>query len=325
MKKLFFYTIATFVLLTITSGNGYCQAVMTMTTETNFREFENKTIFEGDTLNGKIKTIIESIYGQIHHGGKHYNGENIIYTFDEYGLQIRRKGNEQDFLKYYSFNKLVKTEIYREKTGELDITFEYVYDENKNLYKYIRKSFPARNYNFDYHVTYYKYDKNNQLIEIEKGNKPKNSEETITETIKYQYDENGDCVIEEEYRENDLSKKKEHKYINHKLIETFSWQWFEETDLYIKNLYTYNNDGTLESNTRIFYHYGSKNEIAMENTTLYYYTYDNKNRLIEYQEINERNYKKITYSDFDEKGNWQQKNTDDNGRKSKVIRRFEYF
>ena len=36
MKRLFFHTIALLILLTATSGNAFCQAVMMMKTETNF-------------------------------------------------------------------------------------------------------------------------------------------------------------------------------------------------------------------------------------------------------------------------------------------------
>jgi len=65
MKKLFFYTIATFVLLTITSGNGYCQAVMTMTTAPKTKEVS--FILEGsgkvtiDWGDGKKENSIISI------------------------------------------------------------------------------------------------------------------------------------------------------------------------------------------------------------------------------------------------------------------------
>jgi hypothetical protein len=182
--------------------------------------------------------------------------------------------------------------------------------------------------NYDYFVTYYKYDINNQLIEKERGEKLKYSKEKIIETIKYQYDENGDCITEEEYDGKVLREKKEHKYINHKLVETFSWQWFEGEDLYVKNLYTYNNDGTLESNTYILYHYNSKNEIASKNTTYYHYTYDDKNRLIEYKKTNtNQNYYNLitTYNNFDKMGNWQLKITNKDGKETKEKRKFDYF
>ena len=180
---------------------------------------------------------------------------------------------------------------------------------------------------FNYFVTYYKYDKNNKLIETREGEKRKMFKEKITETIKYQYNENGDCVIEEEYEGKSLIKKKEHKYENHKLIETISWQWFEGFGYYTKKIYKYNEDGTIKF---IIHNSSETKEFSEKNneTTFYHYIYDNNNRLIEFQEIYKGYipYKKtITYSDFDNKGNWQLKITNDNGRKEKVKRRFVYF
>lgn len=176
---------------------------------------------------------------------------------------------------------------------------------------------PNERYNYsDSTVTQYLYNNENKLIE--------QSEDR--ETLKYQYDENGDCVIEESYYGNFLRKKTENKYINHKLEETISWQWFEGFGYYTKNLYKYNEDGILKS---IDIYHSDTQEFSnkKDGTIFYHYTYDNKNRLIKFQEIAKHNYyeKTITYSDFDEKGNWQLKNTNDNGRKNKIKRGFEYF
>lgn len=77
----------------------------TFQTKTNFREFEDKTIFEEDTLNGKIKTIIQNSYGE------YRDGSDVIYTFDEYGLQVRRQGFGQDIFEYYEGNKVIKSSI----------------------------------------------------------------------------------------------------------------------------------------------------------------------------------------------------------------------
>ena len=107
--------------------------------------------------------------------------------------------------------------------------------------------------------------------------------------------------------------------------ETLSWKWFEGFGYYTKDVYNYNENGTLKSIT----HYTSDTkEFSKENdgTTFYDYTYDNENRLVKYQEINDNYYKKtITYGDFDVKGNWQLKNTNDNGEKSGIKRRFYYY
>jgi len=318
MNKPFFYTAAALILLTAASRNAFCQAVMTMKTETNFREFEDKTIFEGDTLNGKIKTITQNTYGE------YSKGKDIIYTFDEYGLHVRRQGLGQDIFTYYNFNKFVKSEIYYVGTGELGRTNERIYDDNGNLIKHISKIIPMKNSfsDFDYFVTYYKYNEKNQLIEKEESEKRKKSNEEMRFTIKYQYDENGDCVIEKGY---DGKVLKEHKYINHKLVETFSWQLSDGMKYYKKDLYQYNEDGTLNS----IIHYSSYTEEFSEKDkgiTFYYYTYDNNNRLIEYKSIDEEGYYTIiTYENFDEKGNWQLKITNKDGKISEIKRRFEYF
>jgi len=282
----------------------------TIQTKTNFREFEDKTIFEGDTLNGKIKTIIQNSYGV------YRDGSDVIYTFDEYGLLIRRHGFGQDIFKYYKENKVIKSSICFANNGKEYRRNEYLYDERGNLIKHIHILLPNEKYNFsDSTITQYFYNNKNKLIEQRESR----------ETIKYQYDEYGDCVIEEKYYEDFLREKIENKHINHRLEETLSWKWFEGFGYYTKDIYNYNEDGTLNS---ITHHTSGTKEFSKENgeTTFYYYTYDNEQRLVKFQEINKNFYKKtITYSDFDVKGNWQLKNTNDNGSKSNIKRRFDYF
>ena len=305
MKKIIFYT-TTFILL-IMSNKGCCQSQMTMTTETNFRKFEDKTIFDDDTLNGKIKTIIQNTYGE------YYSGEDVIYTFDEYGLQVRRQGIGQDIFNYYEGNKVIKSSICLADNGKEYRKNEYLYDERENLIKHIHIFLPDS----DSTITQYFYNNENKLIEQRENR----------ETTKYQYDENGDCVIEKKYHGNFLNGEIENEYINHRLAKTLSWRWFEGFRFYTKETYNYNEDGTLKSITYYAYNYDTKAFSEEENgTTFYYYTYDNENRLVKFQEINKNNYKKtITYSNFDEKGNWQLKNTNDYGRKSKIKRKFDYF
>jgi len=91
--------------------------------KSNFREFEDKTIFEGDTLNGKIKTIIENFYG------KYSNGEDVIYTFDKYGLLVRQQSFVQDIFYYYKFNKIIKSSIRFADNGKEYTKNEYLYNK----------------------------------------------------------------------------------------------------------------------------------------------------------------------------------------------------
>jgi len=280
-----------------------------ISTNTNFRELEDKTIFEGDTLNGKIKTIIQNSYGE------YCDSSDVIYTFNEYGLQVRRQGFGQDIFEYYKGNKVIKSSICFLDNGKEYKRNEYFYDEEGNLKKHVLIDLPNEKNNLtDSTITKYFYNNKNKLIEKKEGR----------ETIKYQYDEYNDCIIEEYYDKDFLRKKIENKYINHRLEESLSWEWFEESGFYIKESYCYNTGGILKSITQ---NVSQTKEFSKENnkTTFYYYTYDNKNRLVKFQEIMNKYIKTITYSNFDIKGNWQLKNTNDNGRKSIIKRRFEYF
>jgi hypothetical protein len=293
-----------------TKSEGNVPEKDSIPTKTNFQEFEDKTIFEGDTLNGKVKTITQNSYG------KYCDNSDVIYTFNEYGLQVRRQGFGQDIFEYYKENKVIKSSICFADNGKEYTRNEYLYDERGNLIKHVLIDLLNEKFNLsDNTITEYFYNDKNKLIEKREGR----------EKIIYQYDEYTDCVIEEYYYEDFLRKKIENKYINHRLEETLSWRLFEGVGSYTKKTYSYNTDGTLKSIT----HYASDTKDFFKQnseTTFYYYTYDNKNRLVKFQEINNNYYEKtITYSNFDVKGNWQLKYTNDNGRKSKIKRRFEYF
>jgi len=282
----------------------------TIQANTNFREFEDKTIFKDDTLNGKVKTITQNFYGE------YYDSSDVVYTFDKYGLQVRRQGFGQDIIEYYKENKLIKSSICFADNGKEYGRNEYLYDEKGNLIKHIHINLPNEKYKFsDSTIMYYFYNNENKLIEERNGR----------ETIKYQYDEFNDCVIEKNYYGDFLSKKIENKYINHRLEEKLTWKWFEGFRYYSREIYNYNADGTLKS---ITHYLSNTKEFSKENgeTTFFNYTFDNENRLVKIQEINKNYYEKIiSYSDFDLKGNWQLKNTNDNGRKSKIKRKIEYF
>ena len=129
-------------------------------TKTNLREFENKTIFESDTLNGKVKTIIQNSYGEW------LDGSDVIYSFDEYGLQVRRQGFGQDIFEYYENNKVIKSSICSSDNGTEYRRNEYLYDERGNLIKHIHIMLPNEKYNFsDSTITQYFFNNKNELIE----------------------------------------------------------------------------------------------------------------------------------------------------------------
>ena len=292
-----------------TKSKNNLPEIDTIQTSINFREFENKTVFEGDTLNGKIKTIIQNSYGE------NRDSSDVIYTFDENGLQVRRQGFGQDIFKYYEGNRVVKSSICLANNGKEYRRNEYLYDERGNLIKHIHISLPNEKYNYsDSTIIQYFYNSNNKLIEQREDK----------ETIKYQYDEFNDCVIEERYYSDFLRGRTENKYINHRLEETLSWRWFEGFGYYTKEIHQYNEDGTL----KYIIHYTSHTKEfskKADGTMFYYYTYNNENILVKFREVNKNYEKTITYNEFDVKGNWQMKNTNDNGRKSKIKRRFDYF
>lgn len=164
----------------------------TIQAKTNFREFEDKTIFEGDTLNGKVKTITQNFYVE------NYDSSDVLYTFDEYGLQVRRQGFGQDIIEYYLENKLIKSSICFADNGKEYGRNEYLYDERGNLIKHILIYLPNEKYKFsDSTIIYNFYNNKNRLIEQREGR----------ETVKYQYNEFYDCVIEEKYNDNFLRGK----------------------------------------------------------------------------------------------------------------------
>ena len=103
----------------------------TIQTKSNFRKFDDKTIFESDTLNGKVKTIIQNSYGE------YRDASDVIYTFDECGLQVRRQGFGQDIFKYYKESKVIKSSICFADNGKEYRRNEYLYDERGNLIKHI--------------------------------------------------------------------------------------------------------------------------------------------------------------------------------------------
>ncbi|HRZ48537.1 MAG TPA: hypothetical protein P5338_03990 [Bacteroidales bacterium] len=278
-------------------------------TKINNREINDRTIFEGDTLNGKIKTIIENCCEEW------CDGSDIIYTFNEYGLQVRRQGLGQDILKYYDGHKLKKSCICFADNGKEYRRNEYVYDGKGNLITQIHIILPNARSRFpDSTIRHFSYNSKNKLIEEREGGK----------AIKYQYDEFDDCIVEELFTRAIVLKRLEYKYINHRLEEKLSWEWFEGKRYFKRETYSYNPDGTLKC---VIHNSSSTKELLKGNNakTFYYYTYNDENRLVKIKEIENQYNKTITYSDFDKKGNWQVKTISENGRNSTTKRRFEYF
>jgi len=277
--------------------------------KSNFRVFLDKTIFEDDTLNGKVKTITEYFYGE------NYDSSVVLYTFNEYGLQVRRKGFGQDISNYYKENKLIKSSICFEDNGKEYRKNEYLYDKKGNLISHTHICLPnERNKISDSTIIYYVYNNKNKLIEQKKDR----------EVVKYQYDEFNDCVIEEQFIDNLLREKIENNYINHRLEEKITWKWFEGFGYYTKETYNYNSDGTMKSIINYVSNTPEFSKVKGE-TTFFKYTFDKENRLVKIQEIKNNYENTITFNNFDLKGNWQLKNINDNGRKGKIKRKIEYF
>lgn len=277
---------------------------------------EEKTILKGEVLNGKIKTIYEK-----------RNNDNKIdrfaYSFNELGLLIAEESslfaglNKKAIYTYNSKNQRIKTTMYDKEENETDY-IEFVY-ENENLIKRFykhAKSTPKITRYIDYEIDDYKYDENGNVIERKNIFKRKDSRsEILQKHIKYQYDSIGNCEIEETLSSTGkVVERKNNKYNNCKLIETFTWQLFEGEDLYLKDIYEYNEDGTMKSHTYIVYMYGSTDEEVVKWTEnyLYEYEYDINGRLVGETKTtlqdNMPNKKSIWKQiEFDDFGNWKQK------------------
>lgn len=278
---------------------------------------EGKIVLKDEVLNGKIKTIYEK-------RNNNNKIDSLVYYFNELGLLIAEESslfaglNKKAIYTYNSDNQRIKTTMYDKEENETDY-IEFVY-ENENLikrfYKYA-KSTPKITRYIDYEINTYKYDEHRNVIERKEIHKNKNSRsETFQAHIKYQYDSIGNCTIEKRLdSRGEVVEEKNNEYNNGKLIETFTWQLFEEEDLYLRDIYEYNNDGTMKSHTHIVYMYGSTDEEVVKWTENYSYEYDTNGRLIGetktpigtdnwYKPMEKTIWKHI---DFDDYGNWIQK------------------
>jgi hypothetical protein len=283
---------------------------------------EEKTSFENEILNGRLKVLFEQSYDN-------NKIDSMIYFFNESGLPTTTiKFAQKLIYTYNSNNQKLKLEVYSLDGKKLRI-IEYVY-ENENLTTRILK-YPAStskiSYNYDYHINRYEYDTKKNLIEERASSKEKKSkEESFDYHYKYQYDSIGNCIIMEILNvKGKIIAKTEKKYENRNLKETFTWQIFEGEDCYQKDIYEYNENDSLNHLIEIIYNYGSTNDIVGQFLTSYTYEYDDEQRLIEKRELS--NSKTITSScsDFDPKGNWQRKVINNNGNLKIILRKFEYY
>jgi hypothetical protein len=310
----------------------------------NAQDAEKITLLRSEILNGNIKVLTEQhVYTN--------RIDTTIYFFNEFGLIAEKKrgvtrvGETQKTVYTYNLDgKEIKISGY-DNNEKKTFTTEFTYEDG-NLIKRITNhpsSTSKITYYFDYDVIHYRYDKNRNLIEKKELSKRKKSkQEELKVHNKYQYDSIGNCIIEENLdRYENVWKRQKYEYLNGRLVETFTWQKFEEEDLYLRDIYEYNVDGTMKSHKHIVYAYGGADEKEFERIDNYLYEYDIKGLLIKKSKITteERFFpewlvgtstKETTwqynYRDFDEKGNWGQRTTvgSDVGN-TKIVREIEYY
>lgn len=279
---------------------------------------KRETRLYGEILNGKIKTLTEK---HIYKNGI----ETSIYHFNELGLLAQKEelrflpdekfGLNQKMINIYdSDNQKIKTISYDQDGKETYIN-EFSYKDG-NLVKHMLKhprSTAKITYYFDYEETRFKYDKKRNLIEKKTIIKEKKLIRVRQKLEKYQYDSMGNCIVEEEFdKSGAVVQRKSNKYLNNKLVETLTWQLFEGEDLYLKDIYEHNEDGTLKSQIHVVYVYGSMDEEDHRDTENYSYAYkyDAEGRPIEETKTTSRNdvianVHNRQYSDFDDEGNWR--------------------
>jgi hypothetical protein len=333
---MFFYQL--FVLADNQPNKQNHQEVSTYENDTAGKKDIDKThviiTLKEEVLNGRIKTIYEK---------RIFNNkiDSFTYFFNELGLLVTEESslfaglNKKAIYTYNSDNQRIMTKMYDEDENQTDY-IEFTYDNGnliKRFYKHAASTPKIISY-FDYDIDTYKYDEKRHIIEKKRITKRKDSRnEILQEYIKYQYDSIGNRIIEEKLNLNGkVVKRKNNKYINSTLIESFTWQLFEGADLYIKDIYECNEDGTMKSHTHIIYMYGGTNEEVDKWTENYFYEYeyDNEGRLIgetkttkTTSRISEVPIKTVTWKhiDFDDYGNWRHKTIGN----SVIEREIEYY
>ena len=302
----------------------------------NITQNEAIITFKEEVLKGRIKSIYER---RIYNNGV----DSFAYFFNELGLLVAEESslfaglNEKAIYTYNSDNQKIMTKMYDKDEKQTDY-IEFTYDNNGNLIKRFYKhaaSTPQITRYFDYEIDLYKYDESGNVSERKEIFRRKGifERENLQEHIKYQYDSIGNCIVEEELGLNGkIVERKNNKYINRTLIETFTWQLFEGEDLYLKDTYEYNKDGTMKSHTHIIYMYGNTDEEVDKWTENYTceYEYDNEGRLIGETKITKTTSQIVEvptktstwkHIDFDDYGNWIQKTIGN----TRIERKIEYF
>lgn len=289
-----------------------------------------KTMFNDEVLNGKIRTIREKhIYKNA--------TDSFAYNFNELGMLISEEStlfaglNKKAIYSYNSENNINRLTMYDKDGNETDY-IEYFYETGKLIKRFYKHapSTPKITRYFDYALNLYKYDDKGNLIESKSSHKLKKSRrEVLDEHIKYTYDSIGNCIMEEKLdRKGIVVERINNKYINHQLIETNTWQKFEGEDLYLKDIYEYNEDSTLKSHEYIVYKYGSATMLADSWTEdySYKYEYDENGKVIGETItilLNNEPHKSESwkYVDFDKNSNWIKKEVN----KAIYTREIEYY
>lgn len=296
------------------------------------------TMLEGKKLNGQVRQLIEKSFKD---SDTIKNIFEITYLFDNNGLLIEQEAPEHRIIKCYNDNQqLEKSSTYYTKgnlSGRLSGYIDFYYDQQGNLIKRVL-NFPASDsivtHYFDYFSTIYIYSDEGNLIEKKEIQKRRDQKkESIYDHHRYVYDSLGNRIKEEQLSGAKVTERKENKYINGRLIETFTWQLFEEEDLYLRDLYEYNVDGTLNRHINIVYYYGGTDNIGNISEDKYLYKYDVENRLVEesirtsHEVMGEQyeHYVVYKYDDFDAYNNWRRRVTEKNDVGNITVRLFDYY
>jgi len=362
MKNIRLLAIILSVIVFIFSANNFCARLEPRSNipyikqKIDINHNEEKTTLDNEILNGRIRVIKDEyvITGNRHHiidNSGRYNTirkDSVVYFFNELGSLIThtRFGDKRTY-KYNTNNQLIKSNRYSLRYRFIIDRNKFRYDKNGNLIKKNTKSpvLILNNITLFYYndfVIHYTYNSNGNLIEDKRFNKLIIFRELWIH-YKYQYDSLGNRIIEEELDRNKKGRvvvRKENKYLDDKLVETFTWKEFESEDLYLRDIYEYNEDGTLNVHTKIVYEYGSTEKESNKTINNYSYEYDSNGRLIEetktvlYIQDNRETPREKTiwqYSDFDVYGNWGKRTfnyinyIDSETRQRLVERKIEYY
>lgn len=330
MKKVLVLIVIGFLATFSACGERKTHSMREVVPISNKYTSEEKTTLEEEVLNGKIKAIYEKRISK-------NTSDSLAYYFDEFGLLTTKESslfaglNKKAIYTYNADHQRIQTTMYDYDGNQTDF-IEFTYENGNLLQRFYKhaESTPKITRYFDYEIETYKYDEKGNVIEIKSVFKRKNSNtEILQRHIRYQYDSIGNRIVEERL---DLSGKvterKENNFLNKKIIESFTWQSFEDEDLYLKDQYEYYENGKIKTHIYIIYEYGSCLFEALRYTNNYFYenNYDINGRLVEetktkFQNDSLMNQKSLKIIKFDEFGNWREK-IENNIRHKRVI---EYY